>query len=1240
MNRIEYGEADGSREKSSISTAERLIYAAKKVIERLKEKEAKTPEKTSNTRISPDVKKTINAKSSFRELRDAIKREHEGKLPDKFIQIREETRKKLEDTKQQMEHVSPIFVSAVSNSTITDERTAQMALKMLEVRQAEDSAELANQIRNQAQELWRHIVGSGGKTTGAEQSRDLIWQIKSYISTNRIENLAEDDRKALDQDLELLIKTSKYPPDIEITEDLGGFKEIGEEVVTLINSRYDEMEIDMFGTASGYPKRAELLTTETANRDITELEANWNEYVKEYNNNDNDKEPPSSEKSAYQNLLGQLVERQKTLQYEEELELNRGQYREARNQGYGDEEIIRTPNQFQLNQLEAETVLYNPIAFFEKKLVRMENSILDGGFDDPTVKGEYERYQLALNFLLSEEFERQSFLKHIENADTDFLDKYNNEFNKFQKNFTDERRIFLKELSVRFKALHVLPALTNAKNFNDQNLMQVIGGLSENFFVEYPATGGGIVEDADDILTIKALELLRSKTGVDKRLTKSIINRAIEETKKEMLDVNKNKHYMDQYQTYLQGAYYQAEIGENQAPSTLGPLEDAGSVISFDEYMNAVVNRAAIHKHIWFKWDEIELRGLDPHADKLYGTKIGRYDEPRSKLAALKARRRFDNEQWGSMGLTPSLFAAHNRETALFYASHHAHDVDHEAEHMADHFIHEMNGNNLTHEQKKQRLDYLFFWNPERHAKHWENHKWEEMLNNIQKGDFRQKLVEEFRVQIGIDIADTHGLQGYSPLESTWRNEQVFRQIESVWNSLFGEKASESIFTASKVINASKEYAQKKLDHIYDAEGQFHTVIKDTARFRAHNFAEMMFEMEDETFLHWFEHAGMGDDANKMLTEMSLIVAKTNRALFRNMFEEPDKQKAARYTPIDFSLDKSRWDDKQREIYNSILTGMGYTKENDKNRVTENFSKLHSFVTSQEALKRFSNVRYERFLAYSGPRWSDDLPLIILQHPDRMKSLTNDERGKIMNLGKLLSGSNLNEKDGPIKRCYGENAQLEEKIPFFYSLVKAPEAEMKKMLQELHSANFSVHGPVEAAILQEEQQYTWEKMRQVIPGIRRSKSSDSTLYRKYSGDGRADIVWPEEAHHLQEELFGLTSHSHESIAALMHTKERLLRMATWDKMFGGKDGRVAGIMKKIYNDPYIAEEKYHEFVQYMNDNFPNLILMDKIKKYGLYLLIIIAIFTFIKATDAAKDELDFTPNSGGGSGHTPAHGHG
>ena len=167
------------------------------------------------------------------------------------------------------------------------------------------------------------------------------------------------------------------------------------------------------------------------------------------------------------------------------------------------------------------------------------------------------------------------------------------------------------------------------------------------------------------------------------------------------------------------------------------------------------------------------------------------------------------------------------------------------------------------------------------------------------------------------------------------------------------------------------------------------------------------------------------------------------------------------------------------------------------------------------------------------------------------------------------------------------------------------------------------------AFAREEESYAWAKMRQLQKG-KLPTLQDATLYRKYSGNQKADIVWPEEAEHFQHELFELTANSNDSIAAVMHTKEAKLNIATWDKWLGGHSGPVAKMFNVRYGE-HEGERKYAEVVHFMNDRYPNKILADKLLKYSFYLLLITSLFLFYKVADSAKDELDASTAPSGGS---------
>ena len=108
------------------------------------------------------------------------------------------------------------------------------------------------------------------------------------------------------------------------------------------------------------------------------------------------------------------------------------------------------------------------------------------------------------------------------------------------------------------------------------------------------------------------------------------------------------------------------------------------SKVTYESFVDAVVNRAVIYKMLTLDWDNLETRGLDPRADYLFGSKIGLFDDPRSKLSALKRRRRFDIEQWGSWKGQEALLLAHHRETAKFYVEHYKDEVNEEAASLTD----------------------------------------------------------------------------------------------------------------------------------------------------------------------------------------------------------------------------------------------------------------------------------------------------------------------------------------------------------------------------------------------------------------------------------------------------------------------------------------------------------------------------------------------------------------------------
>lgn len=1220
-----------------------LIDTARRLVERLSKRPVKEPKRTDNPRISKDVRETINSRLGLKELRNQIKEAHRNKMPSEFIPISETTKKQLTDKlkKAGKESTAARIVNRVE---ISDERSAQQALELLNTIQETDTKKLANQIRQEAENLWRLQVGSGQDNQGSVEARKMLWELEKSLTSkvgdqNGFKQLNDLERNELRIDLGLMLQTSIQTPELSNPLDAGDFQDRANQIVRKINERYVDYESsdDIVEFRSG-----DRLNSSNIHQDILDVTEDWNDYVQEYKINHDGQEPPDSEKRAYEHIRQQLLDLQENYYQINNDQNNRTTQedllRQRLNPEEGREYRDRIPNKFQASNKEIKELLRQPIAALEKKITSMESRVLLGGLEDKSLQSEFERYQLMLDFFLSGEYDETNFIERLQDPNDPEAKQL---FLQFKDSLTPQKQILLKELAARFKAIQILPAFSNAKGFSDQNFVQTVSGLSENFFIEYPTAAGGLTEDADDILTAKTMRLLRNEHGKSSRLTRDVMAKAIEDTRMEMLrkvrtaDGNEVEVYRKQYEDYLSGIYYQTEAGNIDLQNPMEPTTDQENlIITYEEYINAVVNRAVINKYISLNWGELEMRGLDPYADQQFGSGLGIYEEPRHMLSALKARREFDVRQWQGIEGTKALVVAHNRETALFYANHY-HEVDHEAEHEMEHFMQLMNSD-ISQEDKIKRLEYLYFWNPDSHAEGWSEEDYKIKLDQIRSGQLKRELLQEFKVQIGIQIADTHGLQGYTLTESGWRNQQEFNAINKTWSTIFGSEIPHSMFTSRRLIDVSRTYAMKKLHHKHGAEKAFHEGLIDVAKYRPHNMAELMLEMSDDVFLEWFEHAGIGHDPNEILSQMNEMVSKTNRGLFRGLMEAPTKDSAAQYVPINFSQRRNSWTQAQRSVFDSVLTTFGLSTEQQFEEQAERFRKLYEFIISQQSLNRFSSVRYERLLAYSGQKWKDDEPMIIAQHPGRIRFLDEETRKSVRSLGSVLSGDGLQESKGTRKRMFGENAGLEQMSAYYKKIFKASEQEMLKMLTEMHSVASTTIGNESAAIMQEEEQYTWIKMRQLYP-LKGANWYDATPYRKYSGDQKADIVYPEEAHHIQGKAFSLMSNSNEFISSLMHTKEQKLRMASWDKWLGGHEGVVSQLMKKLYGDR-LGEIRYSQFLHFMNDRYPNLILKDKLVKLGGYAFLVTAIFLFYKVAESFSEEVNIVPPTGGG--HSGGHGGG
>lgn len=1233
---------------------------------------------------------------SLDEINKAIKREKPEFTQTKFIPVSKETKKKIHDKIQELvENNNETTAEIVRQVNPKDERSARLALKLLEIDEAAGKEAVLEQIRTQAKEVWSYRVGSGYANRGAVESRALLWEIyRTY--PDQIVGLTKQEQIQLQSDLSEFLKSSKFPPNIDIPEaindSLGGFQKEAQETINAINERYSDI-LDSDGSILVEGDPEELVTEESVAEDLNRLKESWKIYVDEYKKQHNGENPPGDELKAYGQLRGHIKNHQQEslivvgMTEEENIQQMREQV--------GD---FETPNSISLTRSEIIRLLRNPIKTIERQLLQIEQGLASGGLDGTSVKELVGRYELMMSFYLSDEYDSQRFKIIFENdrngpdyiknlqeqglkviviqgdRDEGLLDQIRESKTMFSKEFSSQKRLFQRELENRFTALKVYKVFSNASSFNDQNLISTVEGLPENFFLELNATSGGIGEDAGDLLTLYSCDLMRNwdGNGTKAAFRKEVQLEATERTRSFMKE---NERYLSEYQKYISGEYFGTETGSS--PILMGGDygdEDEDELISYDSFIDAIVNRAVICKTVTLDWDNIESRGLSQHDDSLFGTKIGRFDDPRLKLMNMKRRARFNLEQWGGEKGREALVIAHYRKKAELYVEHYRHDVDHEANHMVDHFIHNIKHGTWSEEEQVARLESLFFWNPDSHSEHWDERDYKKIIDKItsNKKNIRRELLQEFKIQIGIDIADTHGAQGYSFGESSWRSNKLNEGINYSLGRIFNadgnhQDSLNKFFLSRQVILAFKEYSEKKVGHVHGAEGELLKTYQRVIKYRPHNMVEVMLEMEDPHFLEWFKESGLSSlretnhtksevNASNLVSDLGLVVSRTNRNLFRNVMEiTADKRsEAVDYVPVDFSRPMTEWTMAQKQAFEGAVESIIGDK-NKTNEVQKAFHSLFSYlnkgldtadhhdhhikIPDSATFKRFTSVVYERPLAYTGLRWQDDLPLTLMQHPDRLKFLSQEERNTLMTLGQKFSGSGLYEKHGPFKRMYRENALLEKANDLYTGLVVANQKKLEESMVLISETIADVHGGPAAAFAVQEETFAWEKMRQLSPG-KRASSYNATDYRKYSGNQDADIMWPEEAHHFQSELSEITANPSEFIPALMHTKEAELRIATWDKILGGSDGPIAKMIRKAWGD-HEGERKYHEFTEFLNEKYPNKILQDKILKYGFYIFLITALFVFYKTFDAARDEMDLTPGTGasGGGGHSGGHGH-
>ena len=205
---------------------------------------------------------------------------------------------------------NPIAREVVSTigPNLKDERSAHLALDLLDIDEGLAKEEVLSQVRQKAEALWAYRIGSGYENTGAEESRrSLVESIPKY--PNKIPNLSNAERLQLEADLGMFLKSSKFPPDIEITQDLGGFHDKAAEAIDSINARYEDFVAD-YGPLVAAQGKASDFNRQNVEQDTRTLDQSWNDYVSDYKQANGGQLPPEDEVLAYRDLRQELVDRE------------------------------------------------------------------------------------------------------------------------------------------------------------------------------------------------------------------------------------------------------------------------------------------------------------------------------------------------------------------------------------------------------------------------------------------------------------------------------------------------------------------------------------------------------------------------------------------------------------------------------------------------------------------------------------------------------------------------------------------------------------------------------------------------------------------------------------------------------------------------------------------------------------------------------------------------------------------
>lgn len=925
---------------------------------------------------------------------------------------------------------------------------------------------------------------------------------------------------------------------------------------------------------------------------------------------------------------------------------------------YRRRESERVPSQIVISEDEVNAMRNHSLGAMDKWVTQQLDAYIDEP-DGPKAKGMLHRIQLKLDYFLSDHFDFNQTAVIMERPENSALtpEAYRLKVQQSLKMLEVSREDYLKEYTTRSHLAQFHQMFKNAAEVGGERFMGLVNNMNERDWFAVDSMYGGVVGDAYQVL-LRKYEAKIWKNGVKQGLEPNAWTEAMKETQ-DYLSANKEL-YEPKYIGYLQGKHLKGVIEDGSELFTKEHTEsaiDKHIAFSFDEMSEHIVKLAAIRGDMWLDHSAVNIRGLSPLAHEIVNKGRSSY-ERKAPVESIKRLASFHTQIWGSDTGHPASDKAFWRHHAKLWVNA-TPDIEEWAGELTDGYwtrLQDVRGElgnahgeygHLSEKNKRliDELRMVFMYSNEFEGGG--APKDEEMLEYAASARFwKNTLYEELLVSCGVEIAESHMLRPYFSWESTWRRGTVFDEMKSRLGGVFGGDNMKNLFTSKRLVDAASGYYKHKFEG--DPRGKqekFMSELYEIAAYRPHDLALALLEKDDKGLIQWFadQHIERGDMPT-ILTSESLQASVINRRLLLEL-----------KMPIDYARGVGGLSREQRDIVEKMFTSNNVL---DEEKMAKHFTFLQGLAGALRGggptldnvgiIKNFRSIRYEPLLTV--PRFSDDLPLDLLEHPERA-----DRASKEKPISEYVSGGGWDEQSGMMRRMWRDLSLAEKgKALMWQSKHNMKDEDLAKLQKELWDIIAPYQGENHAGMAVIQNLSAWLGMARVYRKNGRffEGLANSSDFKKYSAGGMGPSMSADQLNHIVHVVENQAGKIHVNAPetkGVFKAMNAYLGISNWGGILSGdlhvnfkrkpanwfayRQGDHETWLKSAFKKTGVEafahkigfDKMVEGWISNMDESSPSGVVSFKSTMAPIYLLFLIAVFT---ATVAAKETKDQASSSG------------